>query len=82
MEEKEREGGKEIMRKVERKKESTVNWHKPNWTISKQDLLVSRGRWSCTTLIHKLPAKGCEAMQARVRPNTVESQTFISKCKK
>lgn len=35
--------------------------------------------WSYEALIHKLPAKGHEAMQARVRTNTVESLIFVDK---
>lgn len=42
--------------------------------------LISRGTlWSYEIVIHKLPAKGYEAMQARVRTNTVESLIFINK---
>lgn len=40
--------------------------------------LISRGHRPHTTLIHKMPSKGYEALQVRVRTDTVESLKFIN----
>lgn len=84
MEGKAREGGKEM--KKSRKKGIVVTTlsqtgksasnisrsHRPHTS------LISRGHRPHTTLIHKMPSKGYEAMQVRVRTNTVESLKFIN----
>lgn len=39
---------------------------------------ISRGHRLHTALIHTMPSKGYEAVQVRLRTNTVESLKFIS----